>query len=188
MCDSYFIALSGYWSMHSRNFGYEIIARPSVRPHLGVSRRKMSHLLPRIMAKSLWSHLHLWGFPHNHTCPTPPPPPPPPPINNIIFLDFQLCIGWWEGRTGIIGTFTFQWYHVIKYSCSNCITYQSFSIFNLHARFISWSMPNTDNWWGGRIASSFQKVALFYKDIQKWEKITNTTSLSQGRLSRIIGI
>ena len=33
------------------------------------------------------------------------PNPSPPPINNIIFLEFQLCIGWWEGRTGIIGTF-----------------------------------------------------------------------------------
>ena len=106
------------------------------------------------------------------------------PTNNIIFLEFQLCIGWWEGRTGFIGTFTFQWYHVIKYSCSNCITYQSFSIFNLHARFISWFMPNTNHWWGGRTASYFQKVALFYKDIHKWEKITNITSLSQRFLSR----
>ena len=33
------------------------------------------------------------------------PNPSPPPINNIIFLEFQLCIGWWEGRTGIIETF-----------------------------------------------------------------------------------
>ena len=107
------------------------------------------------------------------------PNPSPQPTKNRIFLEFQFCVGWWEGRTDTIGTFTFQWYHVIKYSCSNCITYQSFSIFNLHARFLSWFMPNTDNWCGGRTESYFQKVALFYKDIQKWEKITNTTSLSQ---------
>ena len=95
------------------------------------------------MDKSLGSHLHLLSFLHNHTCPTPPPNP-----QKTFFLEFQLCIGWCEGRTGIIATFTFQRYHAIKYSCSNCITYQSFSILNLHARFISWFMPNTGNWWG----------------------------------------
>ena len=47
----------------------------SVRPHLGVSRRKMSHLLTRIIDTSLRSHLHLWGFVHNHTFPTPSPNP-----------------------------------------------------------------------------------------------------------------
>ena len=62
-------------SMYSRNFGYDIIARPSVCPHLGVSRLKMSHVVTTIMDKSLGSHLHLWGFLHNHTCPTPPPDP-----------------------------------------------------------------------------------------------------------------
>ena len=160
-----------------KNFGYEIIARPSVRPHLGVSRRKMSHWLTRIMDKSLRSNLHLWCFVHYHTCPTPPPTHKKQNFSRVSILHRVV------GRDNI-----YQWYHVIKYSCSNCITYQSFSIFNLHARFLSWFLPNTDNWWGGRTTSYFQKFALFYKDIQKWEKITNTTSLSQELLSRIIGI
>ena len=81
-------------SMYSRNFGYDIIARPSVCPHLGVSRLKMSHVVTTIMDKSLGSHLHLWGFLHNHTCPTPPPTHRQGWTRvSRIFLEFQLCIG-----------------------------------------------------------------------------------------------
>ena len=100
------------------------------------------------------------------------PNPSLQPTKNRIFLESQFCIGWWEGRTDTIGTFTFQWYHVIKYSCTNCITHHSFSIFNLHARFISWSMPNTDNWWGGRIASSFQNISMLWSNDSSQNRVS----------------
>ena len=82
-------------SMYSRNFGYDIIAPPSVCSHLGVSRRKILHLVTTIMDKSLGSHLHLWGFLHNHTCPNPSPPTHKQGWTRVsrIFLEFQLCIG-----------------------------------------------------------------------------------------------
>ena len=46
------------------------------------------------MDKSLRSHLHLWGFLYNHTCPT----PPPNPQTTQFFSSFNFAQGGGKGE------------------------------------------------------------------------------------------